>query len=151
MWHVASRASAAASGEGAQRAMRMALRMAQLSADCIGYVNAHATSTLIGDIAECDAIRAVFGAEAARLPVSSTKSMTGHMLGAAGGVEAIFTILALHHGVVPPTINLEDLDPACGLDVVPNEARAVTIDAALSNGFGFGGTNATLLFRRLTR
>lgn len=137
-------------GEGARRAMQMALRTAGLAPSAIGYVNAHATSTPVGDAAECEAIRAVFGEVARRVPVSSTKSMTGHMLGAAGAAEAIFTVLALHEGVVPPTINVEELDPACGLDVVPNTAREVRLEAALSNGFGFGGTNASVVFRRMT-
>ncbi len=135
-------------GEGAQRAMRMAMRMAQVNPEDVGYINAHATSTVVGDVAECDAIRAVFGAATEAPPVSATKSMTGHMLGAAGGAEAIFTILAMTHSLLPPTINVEDQDPACSIDVVPNVAREHSVDVALSNGFGFGGTNASLVFRR---
>jgi len=136
----------AAGGEGAQRAMRMAMRMAEVNPAEVGYINVHATSTPVGDVAECDAIRAVFGAQIP--PVSATKSMTGHMLGAAGGAEAIFTILAMNHSLLPPTINVEDQDPACPIDVVPNVAREHQFDVAISNGFGFGGTNASLLFRK---
>lgn len=136
----------AAGGEGAQRAMRMAMRMAEVNPGEVGYINVHATSTPVGDVAECDAIRSVFGAQIP--PVSATKSMTGHMLGAAGGAEAIFTILAMNHSLLPPTINVEDQDPACPIDVVPNVARAHHFDVAISNGFGFGGTNASLLFRK---
>jgi 3-oxoacyl-[acyl-carrier-protein] synthase II len=135
-------------GEGAQRAMRMALAMSRLSPDAVGYLNAHATSTPVGDVAEAEAIHAVFGAHTPHLPVSSTKSMTGHMLGAAGGAEAIFSIMALHTGVLPPTINVEELDPACALDVIPNVVREKRVETVMSNGFGFGGTNATLLFER---
>ncbi len=138
----------AAAGEGAQRAMRMAMKMAEVNPGEVGYINVHATSTLVGDVAECDAIRAVFGAETKPPPVSATKSMTGHMLGAAGGAEAIFTILAMTHSLLPPTINVEDQDPACPIDVVPNIAREHHFDVAISNGFGFGGTNASLLFRK---
>ena len=138
-------------GEGAQRCMRMALRQAYemgVSPGEIGYVNAHGTSTKQGDIAETVAIKAVFGDQARGLAISSTKSMTGHLLGAAGGVEAAFSILALRDGILPPTINLEKPDPECDLDYVPNEARAQQTRAALSNSFGFGGTNASLLFVR---
>ena len=137
-------------GDGARRAMQMALRTAGLDASAIGHVNAHATSTPAGDIAESAALRAVFGERAARLPITGTKSMTGHMLGAAGAVEAAFSVLALQHGVIPPTINVDDPDPACaGIDVVSNVAREVRFDAVMSNGFGFGGTNASVIFRRL--
>ena len=137
-------------GDGARRAMQMALRTAGLDASAIGHVNAHATSTPAGDIAESAALRAVFGERAARLPIMGTKSMTGHMLGAAGAVEAAFSVLALQHGVIPPTINVDDPDPACaGIDVVSNVAREVRFDAVMSNGFGFGGTNASVIFRRL--
>lgn len=136
-------------GDGAQRAMRMALRMADLPVESIGYINAHATSTPLGDVVECHAIRAVFGARASDVPVSSTKSMTGHMLGAAGGAEAVFTVLAIAEGVLPPTVNVDHPDPECGLDVIANVAREGRVDAALSNGFGFGGTNAAILFRRI--
>ncbi len=139
----------APAGEGAQRAMRMAMKMAEVNPGEVGYINVHATSTLVGDVAECDAIRAVFGAETKPPPVSATKSMTGHMLGAAGGAEAIFTILAMTHSLLPPTINVDDQDPACPIDVVPNVAREHQFDVAISNGFGFGGTNASLLFRKI--
>jgi 3-oxoacyl-[acyl-carrier-protein] synthase II len=136
-------------GEGAARCMANALRDAGLAPDAVGYINAHGTSTPLGDVAEVQAIRSCFGAHADRLMVSSTKSMTGHLLGAAGGVEAIFSILALHHGVIPPTINLEAAGEGCDLDFVPNVAREARVEVALSNGFGFGGTNASLIFRRL--
>lgn len=134
-------------GAGAARCMASALRDAGVSADLVDYINAHATSTPAGDAAETMAIKTVFKARAANIPVSATKSMTGHMLGAAGAVESIFTVLALHHGVLPPTINYQHPDPECDLDYVPNEARQVKIRTALCNSFGFGGTNAALLFR----
>ncbi len=133
-------------GEGAQRAMKMALRDARLGADDVGYVNAHGISTPLGDALETHAIKKVFGDRAASLPVSSTKSATGHLLGAAGAVEALFCALALAEGVVPPTLHLDEPDPACDLDYVPHEARELPIRAALSNSFGFGGTNASLVF-----
>ncbi|HRQ65762.1 MAG TPA: beta-ketoacyl-ACP synthase II [Xanthomonadaceae bacterium] len=136
-------------GEGAARCMKNALKDAGLAADAVGYINAHGTSTPLGDLAEVQAVRACFGDHAGKVMVSSTKSMTGHLLGAAGGVEAIFSILGLHHGVIPPTINLDEPGEGCDLDFVPNTAREARIDAALSNGFGFGGTNASLIFRRL--
>ena len=137
-------------GEGGQRAMRMALQDAGLSPEQVGYVNTHGTSTPKGDIAECQAIKKVFGGWAKDgLVISSTKSMTGHLLGAAGGVEAVFGILALHTGVIPPTINVEEQDPECDLDVVPNTAREKRVDAVMSNSFGFGGTNAVLCFKRV--
>jgi 3-oxoacyl-[acyl-carrier-protein] synthase II len=135
-------------GDGAKRAMVGALRDGDLTPESIGYINAHGTSTPYNDKTETLAIKQVFGEHAKRLAVSSTKSMTGHLLGAAGGVEAVVTVLALQHGVLPPTINYETPDPECDLDYVPNTARKVEVDAALSNGFGFGGTNATLAFRR---
>lgn len=142
--------SPAPEGEGGQRAMRMALQDAGLSPEQIGYVNTHGTSTPAGDVAECQAIKKVFGDWAKRgLVISSTKSMTGHLLGAAGGVEAVFGILALHTGVIPPTINVEEQDPECDLDVVPNTAREKRVDAVMSNSFGFGGTNAVLCFKRV--
>ncbi len=142
--------SPAPEGEGGQRAMRMALEDAGLRPEQVGYVNTHGTSTPQGDIAECQAIERVFGDWArGGLLVSSTKSMTGHMLGAAGGAEAVFSILALTRGVVPPTINVEEQDPECRLDVVPNTAREARLDAVLSNSFGFGGTNAVVAFRRV--
>jgi 3-oxoacyl-[acyl-carrier-protein] synthase II len=136
-------------GEGAARCMANALRNAGLSTDRVNYVNAHGTSTELGDIAETVAIKRCFGEHAKRLAVSSTKSMTGHLLGAAGGVEAVFSVLAIRDQVAPPTINLHDPDPQCDLDYVPNEARHMPIDVALSNSFGFGGTNGTLVFRRI--
>ncbi|TMA23662.1 MAG: beta-ketoacyl-ACP synthase II [Deltaproteobacteria bacterium] len=140
----------APSGEGAQRAMKLCLEDADLAPEQVQYVNAHGTSTPVGDVAECKAIKNVFGEFARKgLMVSSTKSMTGHLLGAAGGVEAAFSALALHHGIVPPTINVENQDPECDLDVVPNKAREVPIRAAMSNSFGFGGTNAVVLFQKL--
>jgi len=139
--------SPAAGGEGASRCMDVAIADAGLSPGEIDYVNAHGTSTQLGDIAEIEAVRKTFGNHVDKLLVSSTKSMTGHLLGAAGGVEAIFSVLSLHHGVVPPTINLDRPDDACeGIDLVPGEAREISIRAAISNSFGFGGTNGTVLF-----
>jgi 3-oxoacyl-[acyl-carrier-protein] synthase II len=135
-------------GDGAVRAMRAALRDAALRPAEVGYINAHGTSTQYNDKFETLAIKRVFGEYAARLAVSSTKSMTGHLLGAAGGIEAVACVLALHHGILPPTINYETPDPDCDLDYVPNQARKQDIDVALSNAFGFGGTNATLAFRK---
>ncbi len=135
-------------GDGAARAMAEALRDAGLVGSEVGYINAHGTSTPYNDKFETIAIKRVFGGHAGRLAVSSTKSMTGHLLGAAGGVEAIATVLALHHGVLPPTINYETPDPDCDLDYVPNQARKQDVEVALSNAFGFGGTNATLAFRK---
>ncbi|MFP4154366.1 MAG: beta-ketoacyl-ACP synthase II [Halothiobacillaceae bacterium] len=135
-------------GEGAARCMAAALRDAGLAADQVGYINAHGTSTPAGDLAEVAAIRHTFGTQADRLPVSSTKSMTGHLLGAAGGVEAVFSVLTLQTGVLPPTINLEQPSAGCDLDFVPGEAREARVDVVMSNSFGFGGTNGTLLFAR---
>src|SRR5437660_2404038 len=135
-------------GDGAARAMTAALRDAAIDPSAVQYINAHGTSTLYNDRFETLAIKRVFGKHARRLAVSSTKSMTGHLLGAAGGIEAIATALALRDGVLPPTINYEKPDPDCDLDYVPNQARKKAIDVAMSNAFGFGGTNATLLFRR---
>jgi 3-oxoacyl-[acyl-carrier-protein] synthase II len=135
-------------GEGAVRCMELALNDAGINRDQIGYINAHGTSTM-ADAIETRAIKQVFGEQAFRIPVSSTKSMTGHLLGAAGGIEAVFSLLALFHGVLPPTINLDHPDPACDLDYVPNKARPSTIKTALSNSFGFGGVNACLIFTRL--
>ena len=129
--------------------MRRALQDAGLPPDAIGYVNAHATSTM-ADRVETSAIKQVFGAHARSLPVSSTKSMTGHLLGAAGGVEAVFSVLAIHRGILPPTINQEVPDPECDLDYVPNVARRAEVRAVLSNSFGFGGVNACLIFSRCT-
>lgn len=134
-------------GAGAARCMANGLRDAGISADAVDYINAHATSTPAGDVAETMAIKTVFKTRAAAIPISATKSMTGHMLGAAGAVEAIFTVLALYHGVLPPTINYQHPDPECDLDYVPNQARQVQIRTAMCNSFGFGGTNASLLFR----
>jgi 3-oxoacyl-[acyl-carrier-protein] synthase II len=136
-------------GEGAARSMSTAMRNACVSAEEVDYINAHGTSTPLGDVAETLAVKRCFGDHAKRLAVSSTKSMTGHLLGAAGGIEAVFTALAIHHQVAPPTINLVDRDPQCDLDYVPNEARPTQIRVALSNAFGFGGTNSTLVFRRI--
>lgn len=135
-------------GAGAQLAIANALRDAGLNGDEIDYINAHGTSTQAGDRVECDAIKNVFGDHAFRLAVSSTKSMTGHLLGAAGGIEAIFSILALRDQVAPPTINLDDPDEGLDLDFVPLEAREMPIEVVLSNSFGFGGTNASVIFRR---
>jgi 3-oxoacyl-[acyl-carrier-protein] synthase II len=137
-------------GEGAARCMRNAMRNAGINSSEIEYVNAHGTSTPQGDRAETMAAKAAFGDHARNIAMSSTKSMTGHLLGAAGGVEAIYTALAIHHQVAPPTINIFTPDPECDLDYVPNTPREMTIRAALSNSFGFGGTNGTLVFRRLT-
>jgi 3-oxoacyl-[acyl-carrier-protein] synthase II len=134
-------------GEGAISCMKMALDYAGLKPEDVDYINAHGTSTKLNDASECKAIKAVFGDHAHKLAISSTKSMTGHLLGGAGGVEAIFTVLALKHGLIPPTINYETVDPDCDLDCVPNVARKAKIGAAMSNSFGFGGTNATLLFK----
>lgn len=135
--------------DGPRRAMLAALRNAGMNADEVQYLNAHGTSTPLGDANETAAVKAAFGDHARRLAVNSTKSMLGHLLGAAGGVEALITVLAIHHQLSPPTINLVNPDPACDLDYVPNTAREMRIDAALSNSFGFGGTNGTLAFRRL--
>jgi 3-oxoacyl-[acyl-carrier-protein] synthase II len=135
-------------GAGAARCMLHALQDAGLSADAVEHINAHATSTPAGDVAETLAIKTVFKARAHAIPISATKSMTGHLLGAAGAVESIFTILTLCHGILPPTINYQHPDPACDLDYVPNEARQVPVRTAMCNAFGFGGTNAALLFRR---
>ena len=135
-------------GDGAVRAMAGALRDGGLRPEDVGYINAHGTSTPYNDKTETLAIKHVFGEHARRLAVSSTKSMTGHLLGAAGGIETIVTVLALQHSLLPPTINYETPDPECDLDYVPNAARKAEVDVAISNGFGFGGTNATLAFRR---
>ena len=136
-------------GEGAARCMNSALRNAGLNADQVDYINAHGTSTPLGDIAETTAVKRSLGAHAKKVAVSSTKSMTGHLLGAAGGVEAVFSALAVCHQVAPPTTNLFNQDPQCDLDYVPNTARHMKIDVALSNSFGFGGTNGTLVFGRV--
>lgn len=137
-----------ANGEGAARCMRHALRDADLQPEAIDYINAHGTSTPAGDVAETKAVKDVFGEHAFRVAVSSTKSMTGHMLGAAGGIEAIFSALALRDQIAPPTINLDDPDPECDLDYIPQQARELSLTYVMSNSFGFGGTNGTLIFRK---
>lgn len=137
-----------AGGEGAARCMRYALRDAGLNPSDIDYINAHGTSTPAGDIAETQAIKTTMGDHAYKVAVSSTKSMTGHMLGAAGGIEAIFSVLALRDQVAPPTINLDNPDPACDLDFIPHHARKMAMEYVMSNSFGFGGTNGTLIFKR---
>ena len=134
--------------DGAVRCMQMALRKAGVAPEAVGYINAHGTSTPINDPTETLAIKRCFGEHASRLAISSTKSMTGHLLGAAGGLEAGVSVLALRHQLAPPTANLDNPDPACDLDYVPHEARPLAIEYALSNSFGFGGTNASLLFKR---
>ena len=136
-------------GRGAAKSMREALADAGVKPEEVDYINAHATATLLGDRAEVLAIKEVFGEHARRLAVSSTKSMTGHLLGAAGGLEAVATVLTLYHGVVPPTVNYEEPDPECDLDFVPNSARKMPVNVALSNSFGFGGHNATIVFKKL--
>ena len=135
-------------GEGAAKCMSNALRDASLTPEFLDYINAHGTSTSAGDIAETFAIKSVFGEFAYRIPVSSTKSMTGHMLGAAGGIEAVFSALALRDQIIPPTINLDNPDPKCDLDFVPHTSRQAKLNIIMSNSFGFGGTNGTLIFRR---
>lgn len=136
-------------GEGAARCMVNALRHAGLNPDQVDYINAHGTSTPLGDLAETFAVKRCLGDHAKKVAVSSTKSMTGHLLGAAGGVEAVFSTLAIHEQIAPPTINMFNQDPQCDLDYVPNTARQMKIDVALSNSFGFGGTNGTLVFRKI--
>ncbi len=136
-------------GDGARRCMLNAMRNASLNADQVQYINAHGTSTPLGDVAEAMAVTRALGDHATQVAVSSTKSMTGHLLGAAAGVEAIFSIMAIHTNTAPPTINLQQQDPAVTLDLVPNTARSMPIDVAMSNSFGFGGTNSTLIFKRL--
>jgi len=140
--------SPAPGGAGAVRAMQHSLRRARMPIEKIDYINAHGTSTPVGDVAETEAIKVVFGSHAKKLAVSSTKSMTGHLLGAAGAAELIFCIKAIEQNILPPTINLDNPDPACDLDYVPYKAREARVDAALSNSFGFGGHNATLLVQR---
>ena len=136
-------------GEGPARCMKSAMKDAGVNAEQVEYLNAHGTSTPLGDLAETLAMKRALGDHAYKTMVSSTKSMTGHLLGAAGGVEAIFSVLAIHNGIIPPTINLDNPGEGCDLDYVPNVARAKKIDVAMSNGFGFGGTNGTLVFKRL--
>lgn len=145
-WHMTAPSE---NGEGPARCMTMAMKDAGVSAEQVEYVNAHGTSTPLGDLAETLAMKRALGEHAYKVMVSSTKSMTGHLLGAAGGVEAIFTVMALHEHVIPPTINLDNPGEGCDLDYVPNVAREKKIDVAMSNGFGFGGTNGTLVFKRL--
>jgi 3-oxoacyl-[acyl-carrier-protein] synthase II len=135
-------------GEGAARCMRLSLKDAAIAPSEVDYINAHGTSTEYNDANETQAIKKVFGEHAFKVAVSSTKSMTGHLLGAAGAVEGVFSVLALRHGLIPPTINYENPDPGCDLDYVPNQARRADIRVALSNSFGFGGTNACVIFRR---
>jgi len=141
----------APNGEGAARCMKLAIKDSGIAPTEMGYINAHGTSTKFGDELESIAIKNVFGDYAYQIPVSSTKSMTGHLLGAAGGVEAVISILALDRGVLPPTINLDNPDPECDLDYIPNKARRVQVDVAMSNSFGFGGTNACLIFKRFSK
>jgi 3-oxoacyl-[acyl-carrier-protein] synthase II len=136
-------------GAGARRCMQNALQDAGLNSDQLNYINAHGTSTPLGDIAETQAIKAAFGDHASKLLVSSTKSMTGHLLGAAGGVEAVFAVKSLQEQAIAPTINLDNPDPECDLDYVANQARQVELQYVLSNSFGFGGTNASLIFSRI--
>ena len=138
----------AENGDGAYRVMKAALKDAKLAPEAVGYVNAHGTSTPIGDAIETTALKRLFGESAKQVPVSSTKSMTGHLLGGAGGLEAGISVLALRDQILPPTINYENPDPACDLDYVPNQARKASFDYSLSNSFGFGGTNAALVFKR---
>jgi len=140
----------AAGGEGAQRCMKVALKNADLATSDIGYINAHGTSTPAGDQAESDAVKTVFGSHAQDVLVSSTKSMTGHLLGAAGGIEAVFSVLALRDQIAPPTINLDNPSDGCDLDYVPHKSRQAKLNAALSNSFGFGGTNGTLVFKQVS-
>jgi len=135
-------------GEGGGRCMKAAMKRAGINPEDVDYINAHGTSTPAGDLAETQGIKSVFGDHAKKLMVSSSKSMTGHLLGAAGGIEAAFSVLAVHHGVVPPTINLDNQDPECDLDYVPHEARQANIKVAISNSFGFGGTNASVIVRK---
>jgi len=135
--------------DGPRRSMELALRDAGLTPDQVQYVNAHGTSTPLGDVNETNAIKAAFGEHARQLVVNSTKSMTGHLLGGAGGIESVFTVLALHHQISPPTINIFNQDPECDLDYCANTARTMKIDAAMKNNFGFGGTNGTLAFKRV--
>jgi 3-oxoacyl-[acyl-carrier-protein] synthase II len=139
----------AANGDGALRCMRNALADAAMNGDDIDYVNAHGTSTQVGDVAEVEAVKALFGDHARSLAVSSTKSMTGHLLGAAGGIEAVFSVLAMRDQLAPPTINLAEPDDGCDLDFVPGEPRSMRVGGVLSNSFGFGGTNGTLVFRQV--
>jgi len=135
--------------DGPKRSMKAALRNAGINADQVQYLNAHGTSTPLGDVNETNAIKLAFGDHAKKLVVNSTKSMTGHLLGGAGGIESVFTVLALHHQVSPPTINIFNQDHLCDLDYCANTAREMKIDVAVKNNFGFGGTNGTLIFKRV--
>ena len=135
--------------EGPRRSMAMALKNAGVNADQVDYLNAHGTSTPLGDLNEANAIKAAFGAHAKDMVISSTKSMTGHLLGGAGGIESVFTVLALHHQKIPPTINIFNQDPECDLAFCANTARDAKLDIAAKNNFGFGGTNGTLVFGRV--
>ena len=139
----------APSMDGPRRAMLSALANAKVNVDQVQYLNAHGTSTPLGDINETQAIKAAFGEHSRRMVVSSTKSMTGHLLGGAGGIESVYTVLALHHQKVPPTINIFNQDPECDLDYCANTARDVKMDVAVKNNFGFGGTNGSLVFKRI--
>ena len=130
------------------RCMKMAIKDAKLKPEDVDHINAHGTSTPLNDLTETVAVKTVFGDHAKKIPISATKSMTGHLLGAAGSTEAIFTILAIRDGIMPPTINYEEPDPQCDLDYVPNVARRKPVNIAMSNAFGFGGTNATLIFKK---
>jgi 3-oxoacyl-[acyl-carrier-protein] synthase II len=143
--------SPAPNGEGAARCMTLAIKDAGIDRKELGYINAHGTSTKYGDELESVAIKTVFGDTAYKIPVSSTKSMTGHLLGAAGGVEAVISVLALDRGILPPTINLDNPDPECDLDYIPHTARKAQVDVVMSNSFGFGGTNACLVFRKFRK
>ena len=136
-------------GNGAARCMQVAIKDAGINPEEVDYINAHGTSTPLGDLAESTAVRSVFGDNAGKIPVSSTKSMTGHLLGAAGGVEAIFTLLTIRDGIIPATINLDNPGEGCDLDYVPKTSRQQNVDIAVSNSFGFGGTNGSLVFRKL--
>lgn len=135
-------------GDGARRSMINAMKNAMINPDQVDYINAHGTSTPLGDLGETTAVKRALGNHANKVAISSTKSMTGHLLGAAGGIEAVFSVLAIHHNVVPPTINLDNPSPECDLDCVPHTAREMTVNTVLSNSFGFGGTNGTLIFQR---
>ncbi|MEM7294254.1 MAG: beta-ketoacyl-ACP synthase II, partial [Pseudomonadota bacterium] len=139
----------AQNGDGARRCMVQALRNADIAPSDVDYINAHGTSTPAGDMVEVRAVKDALGERAKSVVMSSTKSMTGHLLGAAGGIEAVFTALAIRDQVAPPTTNIEELDPECDLEVVPNQAREMLIDVAMSNSFGFGGTNGTIVLRKV--
>jgi 3-oxoacyl-[acyl-carrier-protein] synthase II len=134
-------------GQGAISCMSMAIEDAGLKPEDVDYINAHGTSTQLNDLSETKAIKALFGEHAYNLAISSTKSMTGHLLGGTGGIEAVYSVLTIKHGIIPPTINYETPDPECDLDYVPNQARKASVNVAMSNSFGFGGTNSSLLFK----